>query len=154
MSTYDADFHSLSLANDSDQLLERLINVMPKDPNQPWHSMDDAYNAKLWDILPQDRSIAGIGHDDTIILDGCHAANIRWKSFAPVAYDRIFSWKRWLAQTLLHATGLVFIISCVLLVMFPPAGIPLIIYSLILIFMSPWLLHLMYQGKFWGSQGW
>lgn len=70
--------HSLSLANGSDQLLERLICVLPKSPDQPWHSMDDAYDAKLWDILPQDVGIAGVGEDDSIILDGCRAANVRW----------------------------------------------------------------------------
>jgi hypothetical protein len=36
----------LSLANGSDQLLERLICVLPKEPDQPWHSMNDAYGAK------------------------------------------------------------------------------------------------------------
>lgn len=40
--------------------------------------MDDAYGAKLWDILPQDVGIAGVGEDDSIILDGCRAANVRW----------------------------------------------------------------------------
>ena len=116
---------SLSLANGSDQLLERLICVLPKDPYQPWHSMDDAFDAKLWDIrkttflqtasqmytnsipnlVPQDVGIAGIGEDDSIILDGCRAANVRWKSFAPVAYTRRASWKRWLAQKMLRLGG-------------------------------------------------
>lgn len=40
--------------------------------------MDDAYHAKLWDILPQDVGIAGVGEDDSIIIDGCRAANVRW----------------------------------------------------------------------------
>jgi hypothetical protein len=61
---------SLSLANGSDQLLERLICVLPRDPYQPWHSMDDAFDSKLWDILPQEVGIAGVGEDDSIILDG------------------------------------------------------------------------------------
>ena len=124
--------------------------------------MDDAYHAKLWDILPQETSIAGIGHDDTILLDGCKAANIRWKSFAPVAHSRIFSWKRWLAQRLLHLSGLTFLIAIVLLAM---AAIPtlaylklpgalLIVYSIVLSGLSPYLLRLLYLGKFWGTQGW
>lgn len=142
------------MANGSDQLLERLICVEPVSPDQPWHSMDDAYKSKLWDILPQDRSIAGIGHDDTIILDGCHAANVRWKSFTPVAHDRIFSWKRWIAQGLLHLSGYVFWISMGVMAFSPIIGVPLFIYSLILIGLSPWLLHVMYLGKFWGTQGW
>lgn len=147
-------FARLSLANGSDQLLERLVCVLPKDPHQPWHSMDDAYNAKLWQILPQDRSIAGIGHDDTIILDGCHAANVRWKSFTPVAYDRVFSWKRYAAQLLLHFSGPIFWVSIALMPFMKAVGIPLFIYSLLFIGMSPWLLHILYLGKFWGTQCW
>ncbi|KAF2467698.1 uncharacterized protein BDR25DRAFT_395176 [Lindgomyces ingoldianus] len=44
-------FARLSLANGSDRLLERLICMMPKSPSQPWHSIDDAYSAKLWSLL-------------------------------------------------------------------------------------------------------
>ncbi|KAF2028561.1 hypothetical protein EK21DRAFT_101734 [Setomelanomma holmii] len=150
-------FARLSLANGSDQLLERLICVLPKDPNQPWHSMDDAYNAKLWDILPQDVGIAGVGEDDSIILDGCRAANVRWKQFAPVAYTRRASWKRWLAGKALRLGGLIFLIACVMLAFPGPvkmAGILFLIYSLILMGLSPWLLRMLYLGKFWGQQCW
>ncbi|KAF2471129.1 uncharacterized protein BDR25DRAFT_223590 [Lindgomyces ingoldianus] len=155
-------FARLSLANDSEQLLERLICVMPKSPHQPWHSMDDAYNAKLWDILPQECTIAGVGNDDTIILDGCRAANIRWKSFAPVAYKKIPSWKRLAAQRLIHLGGFTMLIAMVLLsipkeqggAVTVPAGAFLLVYSIILMGLSPWLLRVMYLGKFWGTQGW
>jgi hypothetical protein len=116
--------------------------------------MDDAYGAKLWDILPQDRSISGIGHDDTIILDGCHAATVRWKSFAPVAYTKIFSWKRMFAQGMVHLSGYSFWSSIPLMAFVPAVGIPLFIYSLIMVALSPWLLRVMYLGKFWGTQGW
>ncbi|KAF2274249.1 uncharacterized protein EI97DRAFT_460373 [Westerdykella ornata] len=150
-------FARLSLANGgngNEQLLERLICVLPKEPNQPWHSMDDAYNAKLWDILPTDRTIAGIGEDDTIILDGCHAANVRWKSFAPVATSRIMSWKREFAKFMLRISGYIFWTSVALLAIFPAVAIPLFIYSLVMIALSPYLLRVIYLGKFWGSQGW
>lgn len=149
-------FARLSLANDSDQLLERLICVLPKHPNQPWYSMDDAYGAKLWDILPQTCSIAGIGHDDTIILDGCHAANVRWKSFAPVAYNRIDSWKRFFAKKFLHTGGYVFYIAWVLILLqfTAPIGVMLLVYSLILMGLSPYMLRVLYLGKFWGTQAW
>ncbi|KAH7089718.1 hypothetical protein FB567DRAFT_568535 [Paraphoma chrysanthemicola] len=149
-------FARLSLANGSDQLLERLICVLPKDPNQPWHSMDDAYNAKLWDILPQDVGIAGVGEDDSIILDGCRAANVRWKSFTPVAYSRRPSWKRWLAQKALRLGGVVFILAIVLIA-FPstmPVGILFLVYSILLMALSPWLLRMLYLGKMWSTQCW
>lgn len=40
-------FARLSLANDSDMLLERLICTLPKSTDQPWSSMDDAWNVNL-----------------------------------------------------------------------------------------------------------
>ncbi|EMD59138.1 hypothetical protein GGP41_009030 [Bipolaris sorokiniana] len=149
-------FARLSLANGSEQLLERLICVLPKRPDQPWHSMDDAYGAKLWDILPQDVGIAGIGEDDSIILDGCRAANVRWKSFTPVAYVRREAWKRFIAKKALRLGGVVFIVAIALTAVpsVRTAGIVLIIYSLVLMALSPWLLRLLYLGKFWDQQCW
>lgn len=118
--------------------------------------MDDAFNSKLWDILPQDVGIAGVGEDDSIILDGCRAANIRWKSFAPVAYTRRTSWKRFLAQKMLRLGGVVFLIAIILIAMpFTKAiGVLLLIYSIILMGLSPWLLRMLYLGKFWDQQCW
>jgi hypothetical protein len=72
----DSDFQAfarLSLANDSDMLLERLICMLPVDQNASWLAMDDAWNADLWDIYPQCK-VAGLGHDDTVILDGAFGA--------------------------------------------------------------------------------
>jgi hypothetical protein len=161
--------HSLSLANGSDQLLERLICVLPRSPSQPWHSMDDAWNTPLWDILPQDVGIAGIGHDDSIILDGCRAANVRWKSFTPVATTRRLTWRRGLAQVALRTSGLIFLIAIALVSIpvapsldgepAPPSplrstGIALFIYLLVLMALSPWLLRIVYFGKLWGQQCW
>ncbi|CAN9403423.1 unnamed protein product [Alternaria alternata] len=153
-------FARLSLANGSDQLLERLICMLPKTPDQPWHSMDDAYNAKLWDILPQDVGIAGVGEDDSIILDGCRAANVRWKSFTPVAHTRRDSWKRMIAKLMLRLSGVVFIVAIALLSIpfatsiLRAVGAFLLIYSLLMMGLSPWLLRLLYLGKFWEQQCW
>ncbi|CAN9386340.1 unnamed protein product [Alternaria alternata] len=153
-------FARLSLANGSDQLLERLICMLPKTPDQPWHSMDDAYNAKLWDILPQDVGIAGVGEDDSIILDGCRAANVRWKSFTPVAHTRRDSWKRMIAKLMLRLSGIVFIVAIALLAIpfatsiLRAIGAFLLIYSLLMMGLSPWLLRLLYLGKFWEQQCW
>jgi hypothetical protein len=122
--------------------------------------MEDAYQSKLWDILPQDVSIAGIGEDNTIILDGCRAANVRWKSFAPVAYTRRPTWKRWLAQKMLRLGGVVFLVAIVLISFgafdksLLVAGAILLIYSIILMGLSPWLLRMLYLGKFWEQQCW
>jgi len=150
-------FARLSLANGSDQLLERLICIMPRDPNQPWHSMDDAWGSKLWDILPQDVGVAGVGEDDSIILDGCRAANVRWKSFTPVAHVRRQSWKRAIASLMLRISGIVFIIAVALVASSQASraiGAVLLIYALIMMALSPWLLRMLYLGKFWDQQCW
>jgi hypothetical protein len=116
--------------------------------------MDDAYSSKLWDILPQDVGIAGVGEDDSIILDGCRAANVRWKSFAPVAYTRRTVWKRILAQMMLRMGGVVFLTAIVFLFVYKIVGILLLVYSIILMGLSPWLLRMLYLGKLWEQQCW
>jgi hypothetical protein len=107
-------FARLSLVNDSDRLLERLIAVQPANPSQPWHTMNDAYSAKLWDIEPRIQ-IAGIGEDDTVIIDNALAASVRWKGFCPVASTKKSSWKRLFAQIIVHSSGLVWILGVTLL---------------------------------------
>ena len=69
-------FARLSLANDSNMLLERLVCVQPKEPDQPWLHTDDAWGVQLWDIYPKIQ-VAGVGENDTVILDGAHGASIR-----------------------------------------------------------------------------
>ncbi|EKG21680.1 hypothetical protein MPH_00990 [Macrophomina phaseolina MS6] len=46
-------FARLSLANDSDALLERLLCMLPVRPSAPWHEIKDAWGARLWDIEPR-----------------------------------------------------------------------------------------------------
>jgi hypothetical protein len=87
---------------DNDRLLERLICIQPKTRDQDWNIMDDAYGCKLWDVHPSCQ-ISGIGHGTkyqgykhdaakgidqlrhTVIIDGLHGAQVRWKSFERVA---------------------------------------------------------------------
>lgn len=161
------NFCSLSLANGSDKLLERLICVHPRTPDQPWHSMDDAYGAKLWEILPEGVEIAGVGHDDTVILDGCRAANVRWKSFTTVGSTRRPSFGRLVAELSLRLLGLTYLIGVILVIASLPysvytpgltsagtTGVFFIMYSFLLSLASPWLLHKLYLGKFWDQQCW
>ncbi|KAL9596027.1 MAG: hypothetical protein Q9219_006078 [cf. Caloplaca sp. 3 TL-2023] len=76
-------FARLSLANDSNMFLERMICLLPTSIDADWWSMDDFWNATLWDIYPKTQ-ICGIGEGDTVILDGAHGATIRWDKFVPV----------------------------------------------------------------------
>lgn len=72
-------FARLSLANNSDMLLERLICTLPRNPEQHWSCMDDAWNVNLWDIYPKCQ-IAGIGHDDTVIIVSCRRGALTGKA--------------------------------------------------------------------------
>ena len=76
-------FARLSLANDSNMLLERLICLLPHSLDDDWCSLSDDWNVMLWDIYPKVQ-ICGLGQDDTVILDGAHGATIRWDKFVPV----------------------------------------------------------------------
>ena len=62
-------FARLSLANDNNMLLERLMCTLPKTPEQRWSDMSDAWNVNLWDIYPKCQ-VAGVGHNDTVIIVG------------------------------------------------------------------------------------
>ena len=129
--------------------------------------MDDAYDAKLWEILPEGVEIAGVGHDDTVILDGCRAANVRWKSFTTVGSTRRPSFGRSIAELSLRLIGLTYLIGVILVIASLPysvytsgltsagtTGVFFIIYSFLLSLSSPWLLHKLYLGKFWDQQCW
>ncbi|KAJ4101004.1 hypothetical protein NW769_010663 [Fusarium oxysporum] len=103
-------FSRLSLANDSDRLLERYICTLPRDKDQPWYDMEDAYESSLWDITPYCQ-VAGIADNDTIIIDGAWGMSIRWKTFYPVYWSTGPSWKRYFAALAVEWNGAFFIIA-------------------------------------------
>ena len=76
-------FARLSLANDGNILLERLICLLLHSVDDEWCSLGDAWNVMLWDIYPQVQ-ICGLGLDDTVILDEALGAMIRWDMFVTV----------------------------------------------------------------------
>jgi hypothetical protein len=109
----DSDFQvsaRLSLVNDSDMLLERLICMLPKDQNAPWLAMDDAWNSNLWDIYPRCQ-VTGVGHDNTVILDGAFGPSVRWKAFQTVKSTSVDSWRRLGARTVIHGAPVTFVTS-------------------------------------------
>ncbi|KAL8710890.1 MAG: hypothetical protein Q9225_007220 [Loekoesia sp. 1 TL-2023] len=107
-------FARLSLANDSNMLLERLICLLPKSPYEPWYSFHDHWDASLWDIYPRTQ-VCGIGHNDTVILDGARAATIRWKSFEKVLIRGNDTLKRKSARLALSICGFLFIFAVIML---------------------------------------
>ncbi|KAK5086066.1 hypothetical protein LTR24_007141 [Lithohypha guttulata] len=122
-------FARLSLANDSDRLMERMICLLPivtalnnVNGSQPlhdtaacgqsrmhsadqhyWTNMNDYWGAKLWDIEPICQ-IAGIANNDTVILDGAYGTTIHWDSFKRIAITTRETWSRMLARLMVRAT--------------------------------------------------
>lgn len=101
----------LSLVNDTDRLLERLICLSPHTAILPSDmegkkkealgnnfsniqllrniADQDQYSTHLWDIKPL-CDVVGIGNEEapTVILDRCRGIPIRWKSFPRLKYTR------------------------------------------------------------------
>lgn len=75
-------FARLSLANDSNRLLERLLCMLPPRKNAPWHEIKDCWGAKLWDI-DSSCQVAEVVDDQTVSLDGAYGAAIQWDSVDP-----------------------------------------------------------------------
>lgn len=169
-------FARLSLANDSNLLLERLICLLPRQHTDPWYSMDDAWNASLWDIYPNTQ-ICGIGQNDTIIMDGARAANIRWKSFPRVMLRGHDTFKRVCTRIALTIFSPLLFMGIILLgasaalsgntqdeygtddnnapnaSLAIPGGMLVGLASLILI-PAPILIKWLYMGKVWDAQPW
>ncbi|KAL4738835.1 hypothetical protein BDV11DRAFT_170577 [Aspergillus similis] len=76
-------FCRLSLANDSNHLLERLICLSPSGPGSEWHNLEDFWNCKLWNINPCCQ-VVGVADNDSVILSGAFGCSIRWDSFPRV----------------------------------------------------------------------
>lgn len=57
---------------------------------------------------------------------------------------------------MLRLGGIVFLIAIVLIIIPTTTiiGVILLIYSLVIMALSPWLLRLLYLGKFWDQQCW
>lgn len=156
-------FARLSLANDNDLLLERLICTLPKSLSQPWYDMDDQWGVSLWDILPSTQ-VCGIADKDTVIIDGCYAAAIRWKAFAAVASLTRDSWSRFLFRYLFRSTSYLFIIGIALVAAggatgaggasLKAIGAIFLTIALLITLASPYIIRKLYSGKLWGTQAW
>ena len=124
-------FARLSLANDSDKLLERMICLLPKrqrlagardeterpgantvdvnpsaaqKENMERHEfadMTDFWDAQLWDIDPICQ-ICAIAEDDTVVIDGAFAAAVHWDSFQRVAITTKETWTRLMSRSYLR----------------------------------------------------
>jgi hypothetical protein len=154
-------FARLSLANDSDKLLERMICLLPKDraayksqDRHYWATLNDFWDAKLWDVDPI-YLIAAIGSDDTVIIDGAYAATIHWDSFHRVAITTKETWTRLMSRSLLRlAPAYVFMGTLFLSMKNIEVGASVLIFGVIVVLLSPILTLHIYGGKVWSTQPW
>jgi hypothetical protein len=145
-------FARLSLANDSDRLLERLICLLPRNHGEHWLTSDDAWAACPWDIYPKCQ-VAGISDDDTVILDGCFAAMIEWGSFTRIAYVRNLAWKRVFAQYAVRSSSFLFFVFMAMSGILPRGLLAIIGIILgLVILASPYLICTLFGGKIWNSE--
>ena len=93
----------LSLANDNDRLIERMVCMYPQPGQNVRHlfrnvSVPDQFGTHLWDINPLCQ-VVGVGEEpNTILLNNCRAIPIRWKKFPRMQYKRHQGFKKWLAE--------------------------------------------------------
>ncbi|SPQ25612.1 d9231210-e810-41bf-9b25-17d28832bb11 [Thermothielavioides terrestris] len=106
-------FARLSLPQDSDRLMERLICLLPEEPGQSWELMRDQYEASLWDIYP-DTQVCAVGENDTIVIDGAYGAQIQWSMFSSVRVRRRFTIRRLLCFYTITFSPWIFIIGLIL----------------------------------------
>ncbi|KAH8671846.1 hypothetical protein BGZ60DRAFT_406032 [Tricladium varicosporioides] len=115
----------LSLANDSDRLIERMISLYP-DPHDTSTSSfmqlskADLYSTHLWDVEPLCQIVGVAGEDNTIILDGCRAMHIRWKGFPRANVKRHYGFKKLLAELFVRSGAWWFLFGINLTITYAP----------------------------------
>ncbi|KAK0118596.1 hypothetical protein ONS95_007481 [Cadophora gregata] len=134
----------LSLSNDSDRLIERMVCLFPDphhqfqvpstspspSPSQPQSptkrspfellARPDLYHTHLWDITPLCQIVGVADEDNTILLDNCKALHIRWKNFPRMKVVRDYGLKKLVARLFVHAGAWWFLLAFALTVAFAP----------------------------------
>jgi hypothetical protein len=140
----------LSLANDSDQIVERMACMdgirIPKKPG--WFNISDDLGANLWDIEPLCQ-VAGVCDDGSIILDGAHAISVRWKDIPRICFIRRSTWKKLAAMASLRSGPTWFLVGIILTAsrQSTALGVLFLVIGLILLLTSPYSVKVFYGGK-------
>jgi hypothetical protein len=98
----------LSLANDNDRLIERLVSMFPRsldNKEEFFRSFAeiDQYETHSWDIEPRCQ-VVGVGDEpSTVILSECRAVPIRWKRFPRMMYKRHLGLKKGIAELVIRS---------------------------------------------------
>jgi hypothetical protein len=151
----------LSLANDTDRIVERMIcmdqrrRIGEDRTKKGWFSVDDDLHANLWDIEPLCQ-VAGVCKDGSIIIDGCHGISIRWKDIPRIYFVNRETWKKAWAGFGLRSGPLWFLVGVTLVALpgLKGAGAFLLVVGIILLILAPWSIATLYGGKVWGAKPW
>ncbi|TVY62334.1 hypothetical protein LSUE1_G009476, partial [Lachnellula suecica] len=114
----------LSLANDSDRLIERMTCLFP-DPHIPGPfflklARPDLYLTHLWDIEPLCQVVGVADEDNTVLLDNCRAMHIRWKNFPRMNVVRHYGMKKLLAELFVRSGAWWFLFGINLTITYAP----------------------------------
>ncbi|KAH0831057.1 hypothetical protein J3R83DRAFT_13580 [Lanmaoa asiatica] len=147
----------LSMANDNDRLVERMVSLLPSRTSDTayWYAEDDEWGSNLWDIEP-DIQVVGMTESNALVLGGCRAAAIRWKDFPSVSFAMRRSVKRMIATYLPNFLWELLFLGIILEAgasVLPGAAAPLII-ALILMLFAPLLVAYGTSGRIVQAQPW
>ena len=123
--------------------------------------LKDELGAQLWDIEPLCQ-VAGIGSDDSVFLDGCQAASIRWKNVPRIYFHGRNTWKKRWANRGWRTAPVWFVIGLGLLISAGQSKDPTaasvgtlsFVVGLAMLLYGPWSVQRMHSGKVWGSTPW
>ncbi|KAG0695976.1 hypothetical protein DFH29DRAFT_879675 [Suillus ampliporus] len=155
---FEDELHALvrlSMANDNDRIVERMVPMLPKIITKAacWYADDDLYQANLWDILPEIQ-VAGITENGALVVDGCRAAAIRWKDFPEIAFGTTDSQRRKIIGFIPYFSLPCLIIGIGIFSITRAGGIALIVIGLVLLFLSPQLFVFSQSGRVIDPQPW
>jgi hypothetical protein len=145
----------LSMANDNDRFVERMVSMLPTTTTKEtrWYSDDDIYEAKLWDIVPEIQ-VAGVTANGALVFDWCRAASIRWKDFPEITFVTTDSFKRTIIGFIPYLSWPIIIIGIGINVINGVGGITLIVIGIILLIISPRLFIFSQSGRIVNAQPW
>ena len=145
----------LSMANDNDHIVDRMISLLPHQtgPATRWYADDDVYGANLWDVQPEIQ-VAGVTKNGAVVLDGCKAASIRWKDFPHVVFANPDSVRRTVARFICHLSWPCIIAGVVVCRTTIVGGIALLVCGSVLLLLSPWMYVFSESGRVTDPQPW
>lgn len=171
-------FARLSLSNNNESIIERLLCMQPPEKSTQWYEIADAWGAQLWDIEPscQIAAIDGISkrssdndapETQTVVLDGVHGASICWSKLAPVPFIKRQTVTRRVTKVLLPKLPVIFAFALFILIVIASTytsdadeivkaflALSSVVTGACFAFFlaSPYLLKNLFYGKFWSTQ--